>query len=74
MNQFYYGDNLKVLREHIEDESVDQIYLGPPVNSKRDYNLLFKSPRGGERGADERAVAKPISELKESCDSPAFAA
>jgi len=43
VNQLYYGDNLQVLREHIADESVDLIYLDPPFNSKRDYNLLFKS-------------------------------
>ncbi len=24
----------------------DLIYLDPPFNSKRDYNLLFKSPKG----------------------------
>ncbi len=35
-----------MLREHIADESVDLIYLDPPFNSKRDYNLLFKSPKG----------------------------
>jgi adenine specific DNA methylase Mod len=46
MNQLYYGDNLQVLREQITDESVDLIYLDPPFNSKRDYNLLFKSPKG----------------------------
>ena len=42
MNQLYYGDNLRVLHEHIADESVDLIYLDPPFNSKRDYNLLFE--------------------------------
>ena len=42
MNQLYFGDNLGVLRESIGDESVDLIYLDPPFNSKRDYNLLFK--------------------------------
>jgi site-specific DNA-methyltransferase (adenine-specific) len=46
MNQLYYGDNLQVLRQHIPTESVDLIYLDPPFNSKRDYNLLFKSPKG----------------------------
>lgn len=46
MNALYYGDNLQVLRENIADESVDLIYLDPPFNSKRDYNLLFKSPKG----------------------------
>jgi len=46
MNRLYYGDNLDVLREHIAAESVDLVYLDPPFNSKRDYNLLFKSPKG----------------------------
>jgi site-specific DNA-methyltransferase (adenine-specific) len=48
MNHLYYGDNLAVLRESIGDESVDLVYLDPPFNSKRDYNLLFKSPKGHE--------------------------
>ena len=51
MNQLYYGDNLHVLREHVKDESVDLIYLDPPFNSKRDYNLLFKSPKGHQSEA-----------------------
>lgn len=37
----YYGDNLEVLRRHIPDESVDLIYLDPPFNSNRSYNVLF---------------------------------
>ncbi len=41
-NSLYYGDNLKILREYIPDESVDLIYLDPPFNSKRDYNVIFK--------------------------------
>jgi site-specific DNA-methyltransferase (adenine-specific) len=51
MNQLFFGDNLNVLRDHIKDESVDLIYLDPPFNSKRDYNLLFKSPKGHESEA-----------------------
>ncbi|MDR1853353.1 MAG: hypothetical protein LBR05_00400, partial [Azoarcus sp.] len=47
----YFGDNLHILREHIADESVDLIYLDPPFNSKRDYNLLFKTPKGQESDA-----------------------
>jgi site-specific DNA-methyltransferase (adenine-specific) len=41
-NTLYYGDNLPVLREHFPDESVDLIYLDPPFNSNRSYNVLFK--------------------------------
>ncbi len=46
MNHLYYGDNLRVMRDCLKDESVDLVYLDPPFNSKRDYNLLFKSPKG----------------------------
>ena len=55
MNHLYYGDNLYVLRDSIADESVDLIYLDPPFNSKRDYNLLFKSPKGHESEAQIEA-------------------
>jgi DNA modification methylase len=55
MNQLYYGDNLQVLREHIADESIDLIYLDPPFNSKRDYNLLFKAPSGHDSEAQIEA-------------------
>jgi len=51
MNHLYFGDNLNVLRDEIKDESVDLIYLDPPFNSKRDYNLLFKSPKGHDSDA-----------------------
>ena len=46
MNTLYFGDNLDVLRKHVADASVDLIYLDPPFNSRRDYNLLFKTPKG----------------------------
>jgi site-specific DNA-methyltransferase (adenine-specific) len=51
MNHLYYGDNLHVLRNSLAAESVDLIYLDPPFNSKRDYNLLFKSPKGHDSDA-----------------------
>ncbi|MDR1039506.1 MAG: restriction endonuclease [Deltaproteobacteria bacterium] len=36
-----YGDNLQVLRDHVRDESVDLIYLDPPFNSKRLFNVFL---------------------------------
>src|ERR1700730_15480552 len=45
-NTLFYGDNLKVLREYISDESVDLVYLDPPFNSNRNYNVLFKDESG----------------------------
>ncbi len=41
-NVLYYGDNLDILRNHIPEESIDLIYLDPPFNSKRDYNIIFR--------------------------------
>src|SRR4030042_10842 len=38
----YFGDNLEILRKKIADESFDFIYLDPPFNSNRNYNVLFK--------------------------------
>jgi DNA modification methylase len=55
MNHLYYGDNLHVLRNDTASESVDLIYLDPPFNSKRDYNVLFKSPKGV--GSDAQIAA-----------------
>jgi site-specific DNA-methyltransferase (adenine-specific) len=54
-NMLYYGDNLEILREHIGDASVDLIYLDPPFNSNRNYNVLFKQEGGGESEAQVQA-------------------
>ena len=45
-NTLFYGDNLDVLRQHIEDQSVDLIYLDPPFNSNATYNVLFSDQKG----------------------------
>jgi len=50
-NTLFYGDNLIILREHIPSESVDLIYLDPPFNSSRSYNVLFKDEHGTESEA-----------------------
>jgi site-specific DNA-methyltransferase (adenine-specific) len=51
----YYGDNLKVLRESIRDESVDLIYLDPPFNSNADYNVIFRDHQTGAPQAQVNA-------------------
>src|SRR5438874_2342357 len=50
-NTLFYGDNLPILREYVADASVDLVYLDPPFNSNRDYNVLFKDERGAESEA-----------------------
>ena len=54
-NMLYYGDNLDILRRHIPDESVDLIYLDPPFNSSRNYNVLFRESNGTAAPAQIRA-------------------
>lgn len=50
-NTLFYGDNLPILREYIPDESIDLVYLDPPFNSNRTYNVLFKQESGAESEA-----------------------
>lgn len=46
-SQLFYGDNLKVLRSGaVPPGSVDLVYLDPPFNSNRIYNVIF--PESGE--------------------------
>jgi len=47
-NTLFYGDNLQILRDYVRDETVDLIYLDPPFNSNRSYNVLFKNKTGQE--------------------------
>jgi len=58
-NTLYYGDNLDVLRRHIATESVDLIYLDPPFNSNRSYNVLFKAQTGEASQAQIEASMTP---------------
>jgi DNA modification methylase len=51
----YYGDNLDVLRRYVDDGSVDLVYLDPPFNSKKDYNVLFHESDGSRAAAQVRA-------------------
>lgn len=51
LNTLYYGDNLDVLRRHIEDHSVDLVYLDPPFNSNATYNVLFSEQDGTQAAA-----------------------
>jgi len=41
MNRLFYGDNVDVLRQHISAETIDLVYLDPPFNSSRSYNVIF---------------------------------
>lgn len=44
-NHLYYGDNLTIMKE-MPLACVDLIYLDPPFNSQRNYNLIYKKLTG----------------------------
>lgn len=54
-NRLYYGDNLDILRDHIPAESVDLVYLDPPFQSNRAYNVLFAAQDGTRAPAQIQA-------------------
>jgi DNA modification methylase len=54
-NVLYYGDNLDILRRYLPPESVDLVYLDPPFNSSRDFNVIFKDESG--RKSDAQLLA-----------------
>lgn len=49
-NRLYYGDNLEVMQRHLADASVDLVYLDPPFNSNRNYNVIFGKHRTADNG------------------------
>jgi site-specific DNA-methyltransferase (adenine-specific) len=79
MNKLYYGDNLDILRnrEYFPNECVDLIYLDPPFNSSRSYNVLFKDESG--KGSEAQITAfedtwhwggKPMRAMKVKVEIP----
>lgn len=52
-NTLFYGDCLDILqksdldgRKYVDDNSIDLIYLDPPFNSNKIYNVIFREPTG----------------------------
>lgn len=60
MNHLYFGDCLDVLKQ-LKDENpqpfIDLIYIDPPFNSKRNYNVLFESMDMKDATAQKEAFA-----------------
>ncbi len=54
-NTLFYGDNLDILRQYVAAESIDLIYLDPPFNSNRNYNVLYKEESGSESTSQIKA-------------------
>jgi len=57
-NKLYFGDNLKILRDYVEDASVDLIYLDPPFNSSATCSFGVAPPfRAARAGLKPGATA-----------------
>ena len=59
-NQLFFGDNLDILKQlHAEHPQgfIDLIYIDPPFNSKRNYNVLFESIDLKDSTAQKEAFA-----------------
>jgi site-specific DNA-methyltransferase (adenine-specific) len=63
VNSLFHGDNLDVLRRSVADGSVDLVYLDPPFQSGRDYDVVFErgSQNPGKRRED-RARAQAFKD------------
>src|SRR3989304_351404 len=67
MKRLYFGDCLDILRELCAEYPqgiIDLIYIDPPFNSKRDYNVLFESHDiVGDATAQKQAFADTWSNV-----------
>ena len=58
-NKLFYGDNLEVLAK-LPSQSIDLVYLDPPFNSARNYNVIFA--RGGATASDVGAQIEAFTD------------
>ena len=64
-NVLYYGDNLDILRRYLPDAAVDLVYLDPPFNSNRDYNVISRDQAPGD--LNRTLVASPAGWFAGGC-------
>jgi len=57
----YCGDNRRVLSKYVPDESVDLVYIDPPFNTGRTYELLWGE--ASEKRAYEDRYGNPMQYL-----------
>ncbi|HKR06733.1 MAG TPA: DNA methyltransferase, partial [Bacteroidia bacterium] len=65
-NLLYFGDCLDVLKELHQQHPegfIDLIYIDPPFNSKRNYNVLFESIDLKDATAQKQAFADTWSNV-----------
>ena len=64
-NKLFFGDNLEILRKHITDDSVDLVYIDPPFNSKRDYNVIYDGAAAQTKAFGDTWSLVGVQELAE---------
>ena len=69
MNTLYFGDNLEIISKYIADESVDLIYLDPPFNSQRAYNVIFQDKTGKAASSQIKAFEDTWAWMPETQDA-----
>ena len=66
MNQLYFGDCLDILKDLRAKHPagfIDLIYIDPPFNSKRNYNILFEDVNLSDVKAQKEAFADTWSNI-----------
>jgi site-specific DNA-methyltransferase (adenine-specific) len=66
MKKLYFGDCLDILKDLYKEHPqgfIDLIYIDPPFNSKRDYNILFESVDFSDVTAQKQAFADTWSNV-----------
>jgi len=68
MKTLFFGDCLTYLKDlvpnpHKSEEFIDLIYIDPPFNSKRDYNILFEDIDLKDATAQKKAFADTWSNV-----------
>jgi len=66
MNKLYFGDNLDILKRLNRENPkgfIDLIYIDPPFNSKRNYNVLFEAVELSDTKAQKEAFADTWSNV-----------
>jgi adenine specific DNA methylase Mod len=65
-NQLFFGDNIFILKDlyfEYPKGFIDLIYIDPPFNSKRNYNVLFESIDLSDSTAQKEAFADTWSNI-----------
>ena len=66
MNSLYFGDSLDILKQlwaKHPDGFIDLVYIDPPFNSKRNYNILFETIDLHDAKAQKEAFADTWSNV-----------